>query len=151
MLSLPRPESPTSNNPSGQPYHVLAAQGTNGITKKSKQNKKKESRNQRLRREKGLARAEANGDVLENKREKSKDKGRVIDQRRKAWDEIDGRVKGLKAKNNAFEGLGDEMDEEWLDEVDEQADQAGPGAENVQQITAEPEQPIVDTDVDEIT
>ncbi|KAF4451465.1 microfibril-associated protein [Fusarium austroafricanum] len=84
---------------------VLAAQHSAGITKKAKRGRKdKMSAKARRRHEKGLEMAAAVVERTKSKVEKSKGRGRNIQQRSKNWDEIN------KAAEEA-EG-GDESDEE---------------------------------------
>ncbi|KKY21139.1 hypothetical protein UCRPC4_g03835 [Phaeomoniella chlamydospora] len=150
ILSLGRPISPSDNNPTGQNYSALSAKGTNGVSKTKKN--KKESRNQRLRREKGLERAEAKVNILEVKREKSKNKVKVIKDRSRPWEEVDEKSKTDKSKSKgSFEALADQMDEdEWEDEPETEKSlslkdprTASTGASVSQDITA--------VDMDEIS
>lgn len=145
--------SPTANNPKGQTYHVLASQA-NGISKK-KQNKK-ESRNQRLRREKGLQRAEANLDILAVKREKSKGKERLVKERSRTWDEVDNRLKTEKPKKKVvIEDGVERMDEdEWEDEVEDIQQSEIPSlskAVTAQPISGPGEEQIMEADGDDIS
>jgi hypothetical protein len=98
---------------------VLAAQHSAGITKKAKRGRKeKMSAKARRRHEKGLEMAAAIVERTKNKVEKSKGRGRNIQQRSKNWDEIN---------RAAEEAEGAESDEEVKQrgvDVDEDMDVA---------------------------
>lgn len=66
---------------------VLASQNA-GISKKQKQ--KRMTHQQRVRQERALERADANMDKLERKVEKSKKRGRTVEERRKDWETLNG-------------------------------------------------------------
>jgi hypothetical protein len=108
--------------------HVLSAKSS-GISKPKKSNLK---RSQRLRYQKGLERGADNMDKLELKRQKSKEKEKLVKERAKGWEDING--EGGKRKKGAFDALavqGDDDDDEdekaWVDE--EMDDAAGKDAE----------------------
>lgn len=118
---------------------------------------KKETRNQRLRREKGLARAEVNLDVLEKKTEKSRERAKVILDRSKAWEEVDGKktkVQKGEGKANTFgtlngEGIGED---DWEDEEDDMMLKSSKTTEDSAKTTQIGSQQLpVDTIEDEIT
>lgn len=104
--------TPKANKSAG----VLAAQSNGSITKKKKQ--KPLSRQQRLRREKGLERAEIVMDQKETAIEKSKNKGRRVQNRRAAWEELNGSAKQIaKAKlGGDAEKTDNDKDDEWEDD-----------------------------------
>ncbi|KAF4336460.1 hypothetical protein FBEOM_9668 [Fusarium beomiforme] len=127
---------------------VLAAQHSAGITKKAKRGRKeKMSAKARRRHEKGLEMAAAVVERTKNKVEKSKGRGRNIQQRSKNWDEIN------KAAE-AFEGV--ESEEEVKErgfEMDEDMDGAGEDTLTapVAEVTAPAAVPLpTDDDGDEI-
>lgn len=101
--------------------HVLAAQNA-GITKKSKS--KPIKRQQRLRRLKGVEKAESAVDKLEVKVQKSVGREKKVRERRKGWEEVNvtGKRKGegKKLGGNAFEALDEERsgwrngEREWV-------------------------------------
>ncbi|EON69476.1 hypothetical protein W97_08736 [Coniosporium apollinis CBS 100218] len=111
--SLKTMKPPSDSRPS-----VLAPQST-GIIKKTKKSKPM-SRAQRLRHEKAMENAERDMDKHERKIERSKGRGRKVQERAKNWEELNGKigVKGLRAsKEKAAE------DDGWIDEgmaVDEE-------------------------------
>lgn len=78
---------------------ALSAQHRSGVIKKSKQ--KPIKRNQRLRREKGVERAEMVAAQLENKVIKSRDKNKAVKGRRAAWEDLNGAVQPPKHKKTA--------------------------------------------------
>ena len=100
-----------------------------GIVKKRGQ--KRQTRHQRLRQEKGLARAEDVLGKMEVKVERVVRKVKVGRERRRAWDEVNGDVNGVKksAMGNAKDeeenkgevevGMDVEDEAEWADEGDE--------------------------------
>lgn len=111
-----------------------------GITKGRKQNKnKKQTRQQRLRQEKGLARAEDVLDKMERKVEGSLRKVRVGRERRRGWEEVngDGTVTGSRLrKGDVGAGKVDQMDvdDEWEDDISD-----GKGAVEVAHEDKEPD------------
>ena len=98
---------------------VLAAHASAGVTKKAKRGRKdKMSAKARARHEKGLEMAAAVAERTQNKIEKSKGRGRNVQQRAKNWEEIN---KAAEEAENAQESgdeevkqneRGFEMDEE---------------------------------------
>lgn len=96
------PKPSTDDSKTTEPdLSVLAARQGAGITKKQKKQKPL-SRQQRLRKEKGLVRAEAVTDQLQRKVGESKRKGKKIKARRAAWEDLNGTPKvELAGKNEA--------------------------------------------------
>ncbi|KAF2011471.1 hypothetical protein BU24DRAFT_426557 [Aaosphaeria arxii CBS 175.79] len=88
--------------------HVLAAQSS-GVTKRSQSKQLK--RQQNLRRLKGMERADNNVEKLALKRQKSLGREKVIRERAKGWDEVNGEKVKAKSKN-AFNALAEEEDDE---------------------------------------
>ncbi|KAK8157422.1 Alb1-domain-containing protein [Phyllosticta citrichinensis] len=78
---------------------VLASQNA-GISKKQKQ--KHMTHQQRVRQERALEKADANMDKHERKVEKSKKRGRTVEERRKDWETLNGD----KKQPNPFAALG---------------------------------------------
>ncbi|ERF71557.1 hypothetical protein EPUS_00546 [Endocarpon pusillum Z07020] len=97
-----------------------------GITKKRGQ--KRQTRHQRLRQEKGLARAEDVLGKMEVKVERVVRRVKVGRERRRAWDEVNGDVDGVKKnamgnakdeeenKGEVKDGMDIEDEAEWVDE-----------------------------------
>lgn len=120
------PSRPTQINP-----HALAAKDA-GIIKKQK--KSNMTRGQRLRQQKGLERAADNMDKLEIKRLKSVGKGKVVKERAKGWEDINGDGSKKKGKSgNAFDQLDEPQDQHkdmaWGgdEDMDESTPVAGEG------------------------
>lgn len=100
-----------------------------GVTKKRGQ--KRQSRHQRLRQEKGLARAEDVLGKMEVKVERVGRRVKVGRERRRAWDEVNGGLGGVKKsamgnmkdedenKGEVKDGMEVEDEVEWVDERDE--------------------------------
>ncbi|KAF9771557.1 hypothetical protein IL306_010820 [Fusarium sp. DS 682] len=126
---------------------VLAAQHSAGITKKAKRGRKeKMSAKARRRHEKGLEMAAAIMERTKNKVEKSKGRGRNIQQRSKNWDEIN---------RAAEEAEGVESDEEVKEQgFDMDEDMDGANEETLTaptEVTAPAAVPLpADDDGDEI-
>ncbi|KAF5562613.1 hypothetical protein FPHYL_5597 [Fusarium phyllophilum] len=102
---------------------VLAAHHSAGITKKAKRGRKeKMSAKARKRHEKGLEMAAAVVERTKNKVEKSKGRGRNIQQRSKNWDEINRAAEEAEdAESDAeVKGRGVDMDED-MDVAEETA------------------------------
>ena len=70
------------------------------------------------RQEKGMDRAEAVMDKKEKKVEKSKGKARTVQERAKAWDELNKRMLAKKAREEAL-ALEKLEKENWVDEDEE--------------------------------
>jgi hypothetical protein len=106
---------------------VLAIHQGAGISKKSKNGRKTMlSAKAKRRQEKGMDRAEAVMDKKEKKVEKSKGKARTVQERAKAWDELNKRILAKKAREEAFafekenwvdEGEGDGMQDIEVEDV----------------------------------
>ncbi|KAF5707105.1 hypothetical protein FMUND_11289 [Fusarium mundagurra] len=124
---------------------VLAAHHSAGITKKAKRGRKeKMSAKARKRHEKGLEMAAAVVERTKNKVEKSKGRGRNIQQRSKNWDEINRAAEEAEGVESDTEvkGRGVDMDEDM-----EVAEETAPVAE----VTAPAAVPLpADEDGDEI-
>ncbi|KAG5755119.1 hypothetical protein H9Q69_000733 [Fusarium xylarioides] len=102
---------------------VLAAHHSAGITKKAKRGRKeKMSAKARKRHEKGLEMAAAVVERTKNKVEKSKGRGRNIQQRSKNWDEINRAAEEAEDAESDTEvkGRGVDMDED-MDVAEETA------------------------------
>ncbi|KAF4493462.1 hypothetical protein FAGAP_10418 [Fusarium agapanthi] len=100
---------------------VLAAHHSAGITKKAKRGRKENmSAKARKRHEKGLEMAAAVVERTKNKVEKSKGRGRNIQQRSKNWDEINRAAEEAESAESDTEvkGRGVAMDED-MDVADE--------------------------------
>jgi hypothetical protein len=105
---------------------VLAVHQGAGVTKKSKNGRKSVlSAKAKRRQEKGLDRAEAVMDKKEKKVEKSKGRARTVQERAKAWEELNKKMLAKKARDEALalekenwvdKDEGDDMDEDVVDE-----------------------------------
>ncbi len=94
---------------------VLAIHQGAGILKKSKNGRKAVlSAKAKRRQEKGMDRAEAVMDKKEKKVEKSKGKARTVQERAKAWDELNKKMLAKKAREEVL-ALEKEK-ENWVDE-----------------------------------
>lgn len=80
-----------------QDLSVLSARSGAGIVKKSKKQKPL-SRQQRLRKEKGMARADIVTEKLEKKVDVSRKKGKLIKERAAAWEELNSAPAAKPAK-----------------------------------------------------
>jgi hypothetical protein len=121
--SLKDVQPPTRDAP--QRPSVLAAQHSAGVSKKAKRGRKdKMSAKARQRHERGLEMAAAVAERTQNKIEKSKGRGRNIQQRAKNWEEINKAAEEAeKAQESGDEDVkkderGVELDEE-MDGADE--------------------------------
>jgi primosomal protein N' len=95
---------------------ILAIHQGAGISKKSKNGRKAVlSAKAKRRQEKGMDRAEAVMDKKEKKVEKSKGKARTVQERAKAWDELNKKMLAKKAKEEAL-ALEKLEKENWVDE-----------------------------------
>jgi hypothetical protein len=95
---------------------VLAIHQGAGISKKSKNGRKAVlSGKAKRRQEKGMDRAEAVMDKKEKKVEKSKGKARTVQERAKAWDELNKKMLAKKAREEAL-ALEKLEKENWVDE-----------------------------------
>ncbi|TVY47849.1 hypothetical protein LOCC1_G002947 [Lachnellula occidentalis] len=116
LKDLKPPEDAKTSRPS-----VLAVHQGAGVSKKSKNGRKSvPSSKARKRQEKGLDRAEAFMDKKELKVEKSKDSARTLQERSKAWEELNKKILAKKEAEEA-ERLEKET-EDWVDE-DEMVDE----------------------------
>ena len=103
---------------------VLAVRHGAGVSKKSKNGRKSVlSAKARRRQERGLDRAEAVMDKKEKKVEKSKGKARNVQERAKAWDELNKKMIARKAREEASEremenGIEEDEEVEMQDEVE---------------------------------
>jgi hypothetical protein len=95
---------------------VLAIHQGAGITKKSKNGRKSVlSAKAKRRQEKGMDRAEAVMDKKEKKVEKSKGKARTVQERAKAWDDLNKKILAKKAREEAL--VLEKLEKEnWVDE-----------------------------------
>lgn len=126
------PESPKSASKRDAKPHVLAAQ--DGGIRKSK-SPKFTKRQQRLRHLKGLERGAAVLDKRDIKVQKSVMKEKVVKERSKGWEDINGESKKKEKKSkNAFaaleedDGLTNDKEREWVSDEDMDA---GAGADEV--------------------
>ena len=95
---------------------VLAIHQGAGISKKSKNGRKAVlSAKAKRRQEKGTDRAEAVMDKKEKKVEKSKGKAKTVQERAKAWDELNKKMLAKKAREEAL-ALEKLEKENWVDE-----------------------------------
>jgi len=105
-----KPPQTTEKRPS-----VLAIHHGAGISKKSKNGRKAVlSAKAKRRQEKGMDRAEAVMDKKETKVEKSKGRARTVQERSKAWEDLNKKMLAKKARDEA---LALEK-ENWVDEED---------------------------------
>jgi hypothetical protein len=96
---------------------VLAIHRGAGVTKKQKHGRKSVlSSKAKRRQERGLDRAEAVMDKIEKKIEKSRGKARTVQERSKAWDELNRKMVAKKAREAA---LALEK-ENWVDKANEE-------------------------------
>jgi len=95
---------------------ILAVHQGAGVSKKSKNGRKSVlSAKAKRRQEKGLDKAEAVMDKKEKKVEKSKGRARTVQERAKAWDDLNKKTLAKKAREEALEK------ENWTDEEDREA------------------------------
>jgi hypothetical protein len=95
---------------------ILAIHQGAGVTKKSKNGRKSVlSSKAKRRQERGLDRAEAVMDKKEKKIEKSRGKAKTVQERSKAWDELNRKMVAKKAREAAM-AL---EKENWIDEDNE--------------------------------
>lgn len=104
---------------------VLAIHQGAGISKKSKNGRKAVlSAKAKRRQEKGMDRAEAVMDKKEKKVEKSKGKARTVQERAKAWDELNKKMLAKKAREEAL-ALEKLEKENWVDEDEAEDEKFG--------------------------
>ncbi|MCJ1474813.1 hypothetical protein MMC13_003473 [Lambiella insularis] len=125
-LKPPRPSS--ISNPG-----VLSVHHGAGVTKRKGKGKPL-SRQQRLRQEKGIERAEVVIDKKERKVERSTVRGKAVNERSSTWDELNGKIqeKTSKPKPNNIK------DDEWEDEVEGMDVEAEAEAGNLDHTAPEP-------------
>jgi hypothetical protein len=128
------PASPS--RPSKSKAHALGTQNA-GIQKKQK--KGNMTRAQRLRHEKGLERAAAVIDKQHVKIVKSLDKEKIVKERSKGWEDVNGDGKKKKKTTNPSEELGEDEqakrdEREWVN--DEEMDDTEAGVQTVQDTSA---------------
>lgn len=105
---------PPTESKSHRPSVLAVHQGA-GVSKKSRNGRKSVlSAKAKRRQEKGLDRAEAVMDKKEKKVEKSKGKARTVQERAKAWDDLNKKTLAKKARQEALEK------ENWVDEQEDQ-------------------------------
>ncbi|MCJ1401009.1 hypothetical protein MMC11_004221 [Xylographa trunciseda] len=115
------PSTGSASHPS-----VLSVHHGAGITKRKGKGKSL-SRQQRLRQEKGIERAEAVLDKKEKKVERNAIKGKAVKERSSAWDELNGKVHDKKAKPKPKE----EGEDEWEDEEMQVEEEVGSPAAQI--------------------
>ncbi|RAL14544.1 Alb1 domain-containing protein [Aspergillus homomorphus CBS 101889] len=99
LVSVPRVEETV------QRESILADRANAGVSKK-KAKSKPLSKVQRARQQKGIERAEAVMDQLENKVNRSANRAKVVKARRGEWEDLN-----RKASKTAFQALNDEADD----------------------------------------
>lgn len=118
LKNVPLPTESKSNRPS-----VLAVHQSAGVTKKSKNGRKSVlSAKAKRRQERGMDRAEAVMDRTETKVQKSKVRARSVQDRAKAWDELNRNVVAAAKKQAALEN--EKLDEGEDNEMDVEASEA---------------------------
>lgn len=125
-----------------QRQSVLAVHQGAGVTKKSKNGRKSVlSAKAKRRQEKGLDRAEAVMDKKEKKVEKSKGRARTVQERAKAWEELNKKMLAKKARDEALalekENLVNEVEDDEMEE-DERDEEVNMDAEANEDPVAEP-------------
>ena len=109
--SLKNVKLPTDSK--GHRPSVLAIHQGAGVTKKSKNGRKSVlSTKAKRRQEKGLDRAEAVMDKKEKKIEKSRGRAKNVQDRARAWEDLNNKLSTRKAKGGAV------LQDEWVEEVD---------------------------------
>ncbi|MCJ1411301.1 hypothetical protein MMC19_005389 [Ptychographa xylographoides] len=134
-----RDVKPPTNSAVPHPPFLSTHHGAGIVKKKGKG--KALSRQQRLRREKGLERAEAVMDKTERKLQRSSVKVKVVKERSAAWDDLNGKIQGKAPKSK----LKNEKEDEWEDEdmsVDGDINNAAAGAAETDSIL--PDEPTID-------
>ena len=115
----------------------LPATRTNaGVQKSKKRNRSKKSKSQKIRQEKGLARAEVVMEQLEKKVDGVKKRMRKRNARKGTWDEVNGTVTGTgrEERRKAVQGeAGMEVDDDskWEDEAADQTRLASNGEKKI--------------------
>jgi Alb1 len=124
-----------------------------GITKKRPRTKR-QTRQQRVRQEKGLMRAGDVLDKLERKMEGSLKKVKIGRDRRRCWEEVNGSKKkdvGTVESEDGREGDGMQVEEEWEDEVDEEDEEGRVHDVESEIMTVEAEKEGIEDEEDKIT
>lgn len=150
--SLKNVKPPTEYKPSRP--SVLAVHSGAGVSKKSKNSRKSVlSAKAKRRQEKGMDRAEAVMDKKEKKVEKSKGKARNVQERAKAWEELNKKILAKKAAEEALEKENLVDDEEMEVEEDigtEEAHIAEDTTNEAMTMEADPQSiPLLQPAVDE--
>jgi hypothetical protein len=137
---------PPSTSKTSRPSVLAVHQGA-GVSKKSKNGRKSVlSAKARKRQEKGLDRAEAFMDKKEKKVENSKGRARTVQERSKAWDDLNKKMLAKREREEA-ERL---EKENWVDE-DEMVDKVEEGVAKEEMVDTVPESiPLPEADEDEI-
>jgi len=129
--SLKDVKPPTESRP--RPSILAVHQGA-GVSKKNKNGRKALlSAKAKRRQEKALDRAEAVMDIKEKKVEKSKGRARNVQERSKAWEELNKKMLAKKAREDALEK------ENWVD------DEEGDDMEADVEVRDAPAAPVVET------
>jgi hypothetical protein len=121
--SLKNVKPPTESNK--HRHSVLAVLQSAGVSKKSKNGRKSVlSAKAKRRQERGMDRAEAVMDKKEKKVEKSRGRARNVQERAKAWEELNKKILAKKAAEEALrkKNLLDKEEMEIEEEVDADAD-----------------------------
>lgn len=94
---------------------ILAIHQGAGVTKKSKIRRKTVlSARAKRRQEDGLDRAEAVMDKREKKIERSRVRAKTVQDRAKAWDELNKKIMAKKAKEEVL------LEDEWVEDIDDE-------------------------------
>ncbi|MCJ1386554.1 hypothetical protein MMC17_009680 [Xylographa soralifera] len=121
------PSTVSASHPS-----ILSVHNGAGIVKRKGKGKSL-SRQQRLRQEKGMERAEAVMDKKEKKVERSAIKGKAVKERSAAWDDLNGKIHDKRVKPKPKE----EDEEDWEDEemqVEDEVDNPIAGTPAIQSL-----------------
>ncbi|RDW88616.1 hypothetical protein BP6252_00648 [Coleophoma cylindrospora] len=136
LKEIKAPEE-TKNRPS-----VLAVHQGAGVSKKSKNGRKAVlSAKAKRRQEKGLDRAEAVMDKKEIKIEKSRGKARNVQERAKAWEELNKKMIAKKLREEALDKENNE-DEDWEDNKEDIQIEGTSTVEVAEPATIAAEQPV---------
>jgi hypothetical protein len=112
LKNVKPPTESKSHRPS-----ILAVHQSAGVSKKSKHGRKSVlSAKAKRRQERGMDRAEVVMDKIEKKVEKSKGKARTVQERAKAWEELNKNVLAAKTQTKGA------LEKENLDDEDEMQD-----------------------------
>jgi hypothetical protein len=114
LKNVKLPTESKSHRPS-----ILAVHQSAGVSKKSKHGRKSVlSAKAKRRQERGMDRAEVVMDKIEKKVEKSKGKARTVQERAKAWEDLNKNVLATKAQT------GGSLEKENLDDEDDMLNDA---------------------------